>query len=54
MQGWLGPRQCEDQSDQHLNQDTRNCVEDIQDMLEVQDTKWMKPGPKDAKKTSQN
>ena len=39
MQGWLGLMQCEDQSDQHLKQDIGIYVEDLQYMLEVQDTK---------------
>ena len=39
MQGWPELRQHEDRRDQHLDQDIISYVEDLQDMLEIQDTK---------------
>ena len=38
MQGWLELRQRGEQSNKYLKQDIRRHVEDLQDMLEVQDT----------------
>jgi hypothetical protein len=38
--GWLWERQHEDRNDQHLKQDIRSYVKDLQDMLEVQVTTW--------------
>jgi hypothetical protein len=39
MHNWIGLGQRGDQSDQHLKQDNRNYVEDLQKMLEVRVTK---------------
>ena len=35
MHDWIALRQRGDQSDQHLKQDIRNYVQDLQEMLEV-------------------
>jgi len=40
MQGGLRLRQSDDSNYQHLNQDIKRHVEDPEDMLKVQDTRW--------------
>jgi len=42
MQGGLWLRQQGDPDDQHLRQDIRSLFEDLQDTLEVKDTKKQK------------
>ena len=35
MHGWHGHKQNEDQSDQHLKQDIRSYLEDLEDFQEI-------------------
>jgi len=52
MQGGFRLRQSADPDDQHLKQDIRRLVEDLQDILKVQDTRWNQAGCIDTKKRS--
>jgi hypothetical protein len=50
---WLGLRQSGDLDDQHVKQDIRRIVEDLQDHVRVQGTRWNQTRREDHEETSQ-